>query len=579
MAIKLKNHLVIDIPNSEACIDSQLETIRDREVGSFYTDDNPSKHKLIKSFFDEFEKDFIIDSEKTNYYILNIREKMWGLKSLFKGKLNYQMEYPLLEKDIVIKPMKYTGKDDRYIAFDKEDLESQKFRKLLLGQVTNLYIVKTSNCFKIYPVLKENYDLALISKPSDKQFIVEKLPEISEEYKRKYGEDYLFYMILDNKNLFKRFEEEGDLDKIYKNTKINMGKDNSIKILEQMDLGLGINHSTPRSLKNVEKSKDSCNIEQFNPLKIDFSQNIDFEGLYFEDEKRLKQDISLALKSGKHIIFTGPPGTGKSKIAQRVANSYKAQTKVVTAMSNWSVYDTVGGYKPNDDGTLYFEEGIFLDSISKAGFDSQFKWLIIDEINRSDIDKSFGPFFSILSGDDVDIGFKKNNENIKILLENNLPESYIIKSNEYVVPKDWRLIGTMNTQDKTSLYDMSFAFMRRFAFIPINNPKSINASTLQKYLSLWGLRLSDEDIDIVVELWTRINNFISIGPAIIKDIVKFISLGGSYLSSLSMFVFPQMEGLFDDELLDVYESLKDCSFLPNDELFNIMKVFFDLKVD
>lgn len=135
-------------------------------------------------------------------------------------------------------------------------------------------------------------------------------------------------------------------------------------------------------LRNIKKS-----------LNLDFSQPLNFDNLYFSNSEVLKFQISIALKSGKSIILIGPPGTGKSKLAKKIAESYKVDSKMVTAMSDWSSYDTIGGYKPNVDGSLYFEEGIFLSSFKSKDGRNKNKWLIIDEINRADIDKSFGPFF------------------------------------------------------------------------------------------------------------------------------------------------------------------------------------------
>lgn len=80
---------------------------------------------------------------------------------------------------------------------------------------------------------------------------------------------------------------------------------------------------------------------------------------------------------------------------------------MVTAASNWSTYETIGGYRPDREGNLYFDDGIFLECVkNKETNQPENKWLIIDEINRADIDKAFGSLFSVLTGDEVTLPFE-----------------------------------------------------------------------------------------------------------------------------------------------------------------------------
>ena len=48
---------------------------------------------------------------------------------------------------------------------------------------------------------------------------------------------------------------------------------------------------------------------------------------------------------------------------------------------------------------MRFQEGKFLEAVREN------KWLVIDEINRPDIDKAFGQLFSVLSGQRVEMPF------------------------------------------------------------------------------------------------------------------------------------------------------------------------------
>ena len=189
------------------------------------------------------------------------------------------------------------------------------------------------------------------------------------------------------------------------------------------------------------------------------------------------------------------------------------------------------------------------------------QWLIIDEINRADIDKAFGPFLTALSGDNVELGLKdRNNRNIELVVEDNFENDAEYEDNQYVVPKDWRIIGTMNTFDKTSLYEMSYAFMRRFAFIPVPIPRKIDVNTVKKLCVLWNIDGFDA-YDNIAKLWLLINNYKKIGPAIVEDIVKFVALGGDYISSVVLYVLPQLEGLYDDKINKFFLELKGLEFI------------------
>lgn len=439
------------------------------------------------------------------------------------------------------------------------------------------------------------------------EFIVVKDKGIKDEVTYEDGKDYLEEKIEERTNIgeerleaivdaFKKIGGEGKIGNIFEIVKndprfrihrfsSHTNAEGSIRLIIQQhssdtQIYKDMNEDLFYSVDGIGKGVWGLRKHNIELTPIDFAKPLDFSSLYFEDINILKKQISTALKSGKSIILIGPPGTGKSKLAKSIAKSYGVKSKMVTAMSDWSSYDTIGGYKPSKDGSLYFEEGIFLSSLKDSLGKNKNQWLIIDEINRADIDKAFGPFFSALSGDDIELGLKdRESRNIELLLEENLDEDTKVEDNQYIIPRDWRIIGTMNTFDKTSLYEMSYAFMRRFAFIPVAIPRNIDSALIEELLSLWDIEVENRDHQYIAELWKTINKYRKIGPAIVEDIAKFIELGGDYTSSIVIYILPQLEGLFDDRISNYFKDLKKLEFINDVEILEeSIEDFFDIKL-
>lgn len=330
---------------------------------------------------------------------------------------------------------------------------------------------------------------------------------------------------------------------------------------------------------------DINNDAEENNVKVNFDIDLQITNLIFEQDEILKNQITTALRCGKHIILVGPPGTGKSKLAKIICDNYKVEYMMATATSDWSTYDTIGGYKPNTNGQLYFDPGLFLQLFKDRETKKQSnKWLIIDEINRADIDKAFGSIFSALTGDDITLHFKEENgKNIMIKSEKQY-EKVQPADNEYIIPSDWRIIGTMNTYDKTSLYEMSYAFMRRFAFVPINVPSTIDKDLINKYLKIWKIEdkvFNEINLaDGLTELWIIINKYRIIGPAIIEDIAKYVSIDGDYTSAIIMYALPQFEGLSTDNLNNFLQDLNNShikNFSQRQEMMiNFVNDYFNI---
>lgn len=201
-------------------------------------------------------------------------------------------------------------------------------------------------------------------------------------------------------------------------------------------------------------------------------EKIDEKGLYFGDDSILRNIIAGIIKG--NIILQGPPGTGKTTLAKIICDVFEVSYTEATANSDWTTYDSIGGLQPtaNDEGheVIVGKNGYVVSSvleccdlIVKNENDDgvlQGNWLILDELNRCEIDKVFGDLFTALGSDTseteriINLWYQKD-ENKKIIY----------------IPNRYRIIGAMNNVDKNFVNDISQGLSRRFTFIDILPPE------------------------------------------------------------------------------------------------------------
>ncbi len=221
----------------------------------------------------------------------------------------------------------------------------------------------------------------------------------------------------------------------------------------------------------------------------------DFLDEVYMDEDNYNTLVEL-LDTKYNIILQGAPGVGKTFAAKRLAYSIMGEkdtsrVSMVQFHQSYSYEDFIQGYRPIDNG-FKLESGSFYKFCKAAEIDNERPYFfIIDEINRGNLSKIFGELMMLIESD-------KRGDKLKLLY----------KDEWFTVPKNVRIIGMMNTADR-SLAMMDYALRRRFAFFDF--APAFSSDGFKKYLADKNSERLGKLIEVVENLNVAISNDESLG--------------------------------------------------------------------
>lgn len=169
MFFDYENNIIrIDVPNSEANIDSQHCGIKDRTVGSYYMSENYEEcAKFLDNFNGEYFIDLTISIRNANIILNELKDKNY--QNAFKGKLIAQfktleaLEW-LINTEGYFHRMKapFINDNQKYLKLDNDDIVVSSFKSLVLGDLVSIVIKKIGkDGFIFYLEKSPNYESIL----------------------------------------------------------------------------------------------------------------------------------------------------------------------------------------------------------------------------------------------------------------------------------------------------------------------------------------------------------------------------------------------------------------------------------
>jgi GTPase subunit of restriction endonuclease len=273
-------------------------------------------------------------------------------------------------------------------------------------------------------------------------------------------------------------------------------------IVEKDEQGVRDTYNFYNSLTNLKaqstpKVETPINVESTDQLKpIDCGKGSikDVEALsnkFFIYAQRREDFFKLLASSAMihNVLLMGPPGTGKTSMAISIVDALTGKNsecyEIATANALWFRRNLVGG-ESLQRGEVSWSSGILIRAYNKAARVTNGNYyVIIDEINRADVDKAFGEMLTLMSDvgntsagkkilDEIEKEIRKfgdeNSDKLDEDAKQFLRNLKLLGERRDEPLRRIRFIATMNEVDANNLFPIGEALTRRFLVFRIPYP-------------------------------------------------------------------------------------------------------------